>query len=795
VVSSSTVTTTSLTISNYGTANLDNDPALEYYFTYASSKLTIYDIEDNTGSTIDLTENIVALEVADFNNDSIDEIFVALSNGTVLIIDPASLTIYDKSSEALGTISDMVIQDNTWGILNTSGYVWLFSIDPLEVIWEFNLNSSNTAKDIGIAYRDSEPFKILVQLDNGTIYAIDYEAEEVSWSQNLYNNEYKGMLTEDLNGDGIEEIIAQNYTSIWNIFTGEIYYSNNMSILDSASGDVLHVIEIPFMGGFNWINIGDIDGDNYQDIIFSSQYGRGAISTKNYELVWYSRTQLQIDDIYFSDFNLDNMTDYLVTMNNREEILLCNGYGGSYLYYNAGASLEMYMVFSDYDKDGIGEIYGMLNNGTFIMIQQTEFMEYFKGIAYLEPKIDSHKRIFESAKYGLIDSIDLTGDGYEDIVVSNETHIALYDDNAGRILWIINTNTTIIDMILGNYKSSADGNEIIYHDFENVTIIDAHGSVILRRQIADLSQGYWITQIFVEDFDGDSEGEIMVVTTGGTWLINDNELEFKVPVVGSLYAVIGDFDGNGLCDIAYKLLGYGALWVFSGNGSGLWATTLGPEYPNLYLLDIFVIDYNGDGMDDIAFTNVTGEIDIFNGKTGSLLKVIPTNIESYGISLDMDHMFRMSGGLAVKYANYGFYIFDSSGNIRLEVKDYSLAPYERIDIDGDGYYEYFAMTTGKIIGLNRSGLVYYRKFSNETFGMTIINEGNAFKKKIAVIEKGGYLETAFLGYMEAKKAYGTGEEGSPISNTEIVAYLISISLTVIIAVPTITIRRKRKKKK
>ena len=536
----------------------------------------------------------------------------------------------------------------------------------------------------------------------------------------------------------------------------------------------------------------NLDNDSYRDIFVISEHGAGVITTKNYEFVWFKKFNLDINRVTLGDFNEDGFLDYLLMLYNTGDFLLSNGYGSIFMYYSTDSSLNMYLVMNDYDHDGSSEIYGLLSNGTFIVVKSIGFSKSLTGIAYMEPYLESTVSTFGNSSAGFIYSADFDGDGLEEIAVSNGTHLALISTDNNTVLWIRPINTTIVHMIVGEYRH-LDENVIVVSDWENVSIFDVHGERIYFKQLGDLSLNWFITQLHLGDFDGDSVGELAVVTYGGTWIVDNNEANPVIGAQGAIYTIIGDYDGDGATDIAYKFLLSGGLMVVKGNGAVIWSKTIGSTKATKMLPDIFTLDYDNDGDDDIVFTNSSGEIDVFNGPDGVTYRVLPTGIKSYGISVDHDRLLGVSGGLIVKYANYGFYVFDSSGNIVFEFKDKSTAAYYGIDVNWDGRVEYFAMTCGKVFGLNASGLTYYNNLMDVTYGMTTINEGTANAKKIAVIGASGNIYIIKLANALPKQVSRTDD---PVrDNTSLLTYnvIMYLPMLVIAMIPQFIYLRKKRK--
>ena len=241
--------------------------------------------------------------------------------------------------------------------------------------------------------------------------------------------------------------------------------------------------------------------------------------------------------------------------------------------------------------------------------------------------------------YGVVPVVgDYNGDGRDDIAAhvlaesSQPTVLFSVHFSAGNGSWIESEGRVPawvegvgVVAIGGDYNG--DGlDDIAFHkpggDWDTVPVIFARGNGrwdAVREPPVWGYEFYWAHGIGVVavggDYDGDGRDDIafhqratfvpVIYANGnGTWNPIKQWLPDWAHLTGAI-AIGGDYNGDGLADIAFHKPGGGwdTIPVLLANGDGTWNATNEPAPAWANELGVVAVggDYNGDGRDDIAF--------------------------------------------------------------------------------------------------------------------------------------------------------------------------------------------------
>jgi len=699
-------------IKEYDIADIDGDGYMEYYcrdnyFLYTID--TAYSMPDY----LYFSSGIAYVRAYTPPGEPADFI-VALNNGTIAYVDGRTLSVIDMLVAFGGSVEDIEFGYDTLFVTNYSGYV--VEVDPVSmgVLWEYNLDTSGVV-DLGIVREGGHILGVILRLMNGTAYCVDYSSKTIIWSADLSYGSIWRMLSYDFNGDGVDEIVVQNYSDSKYI----------IMVLSGSNGRVLYTVEYESDYTFREFRLLNVDNDSFIDILAVAYRGEVAISSRSFDVIWYS-VDYKKDNYYIWDFDGDGMSEILTSFDGGA--ILSNSYGMMRMYYGWPRN-STYMVMGDVDADGESEIMGFLSTGHFVVVGESAFEETYRGLAYYRPKIAGEYKLLGNISRGIVQTFDTDLDGYEEIFVSNGTDIVGYSFRDNRVFMSISLDTNIREILYGDLLGKGSNSTIVVYDDYNVTAIDLSGNIIFSVRV--VSPPYYIIRAFVGDFTG-SGNSVMVVAANGIYIIKSSGVPYlfstlEVPT----YPIVGDFDGDGILQLAYKRYDNGLLVVYNEDGSVAWSTALNGTEINNYTWDIFAIDYNGDGVDDIGYTDAHGKIVIYNGSNGAILDVISTGIESFGLWMGMDKTF--GGAIAVKYAGYGLYIYDSLGNVLYEFRDESTNGYWSMEIGGYPYY--VSWTPSKIYGTNASNKHIYLPLEEEIYDVASLRCGGE-KLLVALAQDG-----------------------------------------------------------
>jgi hypothetical protein len=405
------------------------------------------------------------------------------------------------------------------------------------LLWNKNLSATNnTAKNISIEKMgdidgdNCDDFLIKIDSD---LYAISGKSGLLKW--HIVHNE---PIFGDFNGDGIIDLLIKgsNYIEIINGKTGQrIFYE-------------------PIYANYAIYTIGDVDGDNGQDIFIEIKYmsyykSFKVISGKGIKL-WEEEIRMPsaedwiISDHILSGGDLDG--------DGNNDLILCY----DLFYKNYPQSYYQHKIVA---KKG--------NEGTNLW-----------NITYT----DSYTSRFETM--WLISDID--GDRLSDIVICDrvDKKTLFLNGKKGRTIYSMNEPYYFVGPFITKSLGQAGGK--IYIEFSNISFIDFNNDKINDFIIASQNKYYQAIT-----------GNSFIALWSRTFETKEGETFTDIDFVKD---ITGD-NINELIVTAYKSIDYVAYgqraWILDGtNGETLWVQNLENGYSDLYISQIDDVD--GDGLAD-----------------------------------------------------------------------------------------------------------------------------------------------------------------------------------------------------
>jgi probable HAF family extracellular repeat protein len=218
---------------------------------------------------------------------------------------------------------------------------------------------------------------------------------------------------------------------------------------------------------------------------------------------------------------------------------------------------------------------------------------------------------------------DFNGDGFQDLAVansgSNNVTVLLGNGSGGFTAASgspINVGTQPVSIAVGDFNG--DGIQdlaLANYSSNNVTVLLGNGAGGFTAAAASpFMVGTNPQSLAVGDFNGDRAQDLAIANfgSGSVTVLLGNNLGGFTPAPNSPFTVgttpysvaVGDFDGNGIPDLATANSGSNNVTVLLGNGSGGFTTATGnPFSVGTSPYSVVVADFNGDGIPDLATAN------------------------------------------------------------------------------------------------------------------------------------------------------------------------------------------------
>ncbi len=430
----------------------------------------------------------------------------------------------------------------------------------------------------------------------------------------LENTNARSLAVGDFNGDGILDF------AVWTETTGPA-----LTILLGAGKGTFQTGQT-YSIGTNSVGsplaVGDFNGDGKMDVVAASGsdivvfLGKGNGTFKSPEITAFPGAQA----IAVGDFNQDGKLDLAVASFNDSsnvKVLLGNGDGTFKTPVNYPVTVNPEgIAVSDLNHDGHLDL--AVANG----FGNTVSVLLGNGDGTFRPKVDYQ---VGSEPYG-ITTADLNGDGYADIVTA---------DYRGTVSVLLNKGdgTFLPSTIYGLGYSVGQPFRVTAAPLEagskpSLAVAATSGTYILVNNgdgTFQAAQGYEppSSSVVLADIDGDGNTDLAVAGgyvddggSGGVSIITGKghgsfvAARAYVATYFLTSVALGDFNGDGILDLAAIGGDASPLATLSGEGGGVFSPPVFrrviPNAPGFSGLDHFAVaagDFNRDGKVDLALVN------------------------------------------------------------------------------------------------------------------------------------------------------------------------------------------------
>jgi hypothetical protein len=395
----------------------------------------------------------------------------------------------------------------------------------------------------------------------------------------------------DFNGDGHLDIVA--------VLNDTTVPGTTVAIL-LGNGDGTFQAPTSYPAGTNpwYVAVGDLNGDGILDLAVTcfGDYGEGSVSillgngdgtfqaAQSYPVGW-SRNNLTSgtvppaqNSLAIADLNGDGKPDLAVVNNSGNNVSVLLGKGdGTFLAapnYSAGI-VPGYVAVADFNRDGILDLAVTNYGGNGGQKQGTLSILLGNGDGTFQAAVNYNTGLTPTS----VVVGDFNGDGIPDLAVPNN--------------W-----SATVGIFLGN----GDGT---------------------FQAAVDYPCGQFPGPVVVADFNGDGILDLAVAneiypTSTVNVLLGNGDGSFQAPLSFAAggtfpnYMVVGDFNGDGVPDLAVAPTNNNTVNIFLGNGDGTFHTA--PHYTTASPGAIVVGDFNGDGKLDLAVANAPAP----SGTSGSV---------------------------------------------------------------------------------------------------------------------------------------------------------------------------------
>ena len=302
-------------------------------------------------------------------------------------------------------------------------------------------------------------------------------------------------------------------------------------------------------------------------------------------------------------------------------------------YFETSNAITSGIASADFNGDGIQDLALTGTEGLQLSIMLGESDGSFMPPAIYSTNLNP---------FGFGPSIaadDFNGDGFVDVIVAGSpqsnfsSNVAILFGNADGSLQSPSPISVPSNLAYYIFSSDFDGDgnlDIIANNNNSVSVIIGHGDGTFEEPNILVEARGSIRGVTTDDFNGDGLTDLAITTSFGGQrkleiFLGQGNFQFSTSqnfcFDGNVRDVVAaDFDGDGLVDLAtteetvniyyeYTL----SVVVFLGQGDGTFADGMSTTVDESDVIrDLHVVDFNGDGLQDLATGSTNGSTNFYN---------------------------------------------------------------------------------------------------------------------------------------------------------------------------------------
>jgi hypothetical protein len=666
-----------------------------------------YDSNDkvwnNTWASVQYSVSISCLEIADYNNDGMNEILLGLSNGTIEIYNGVTKELIKSASCATEGINSIVYADADNDAVNDiviscSSKTYILNASTFAV--KFTIDKGANYVRVGVLDNTN---KNEIVLSTGYVYKLIGTTLTTEWNYNASNEGY--LELSDIDNDSKKEIV---FAQSW----------NSIIVYDVDSKTTKYTIKTDL--DINSLCLTDVNKDGVDEILYGDgQWGSVfCYNAVTLQKMWSVRNpEHGVCAINYADVNNDGQNELIWTAGwtstGSDYLYIYDVPGNKLLWRSDDIVGPMYAVASgDVDDDGKQEI---------VAVSYESESGYQSGILF---------------------------------IIDAETNKLKWKSTGN---FITNCWTGLYDVSVNDIDNDGK-NEIVigagYLYTGSIMIIDGKNHIIKSNHTfstENISEFYSLT---IDDVDKDGKKEMLALNGSNLYVINPVDWSIKwnatlsssytKPVLRSV-----DINGDGNKEI---VVCKGNLLIVNSSDHSVWTSTES-NYSNF---DIF--DYNNDGVQDIVASTSAGQIVVIDGKTKA--KISDFTPETTSISAI--RVFKSNNSIFFVYSCDGkINLYQSNTNC--SVSKYLGSNVG--DIESLKLFNSQTSSTEILIGTSTSVLkMYWNVITTSTNSLTIAADENS-KASLGITTLKNWSATSDQNWLSINTSTGTGNSTLTVTAT------------------------------